>query len=429
MKLIKRINNKETILLIVFFVLFTLSYTTNIFQISNSDLFHGFERQPEGLVVGRLARSAQDGVFSYGGLTGVNYNSNSERTADQYAADLAAQHNLYLTNSILPDSYQAYKSQSGGQGIVFGLIQKLSPLSPAQNLMLFRGLNALLIAFVFCLIAWWVQRNFSFTATLITLLLIFFSPWINVFSHNLWWVLWSFYLPFLAMLLVLAYKEKYPGKVSEVKVLLWVFLAVFIKCFFTGFEFITTTLAAAICPIVFYCYQRKGSFLQFIIFSVKASVAMILGVLAQMLVLITQIKFLDGSFSDGINHIIVSFTKRSAIESVSQFSVLKMYLQDDAFPLGFLPNSIHFYFGVLVAIVLLISLYLYIKSDERKVRALSLTCLFSILAPLSWLIVFKQHAFEHPHMDYIIWYMPFLLYGFVVIGVFLATMFNRRLTT
>lgn len=425
MKLIKRISNKETILLGVFFVLFTLSYTTNIFHISNVDLFHGFERQPEGLVVGRLARSAQDGVFSYGGLTGVNFDSKKDKTTEQYAMDLAAQHNLYLTNAELPDSYQAYKSQTGGQGILFGILQKISPLSNAQNLMLFRGLNALLIAFVFCLFARWIQLSFGFVASVVSLLLILFSPWLNVFSHNLWWILWSFYLPFITLTLALGYKHKYPNQISELKILVLLFLSVFLKCFFTGFEFITSALVAAICPIVYYFFLERRSLRQFICFSVKVSVVMLCAVLVQMALLVTQIKFLDGEFSDGINHILISFTKRSATESASLLEVLKMYLQDDAFSLGFLPNNFHIPFGLLLVIIIAICILIF-RDKEREKKALAITSLFSLLGPLSWLIVFKQHSFEHPHMDYIIWYMPFLLYGFCVIGVFVSNILTTK---
>lgn len=232
MKLIKRINNKESILLGVFFILMTISYTANLFHISNPDLFHGFERQPEGLVVGRLVRSAQDGIFSYGGLNGINYDSKTDRSPEQYAADLAKQHHIYITNESTPDSYQAYKSQSGGQGLVFSIIQKISPLTNAQNLMLFRGLNALLIAFVFCLFGWWVLRHFGFITGFITLVFIFISPWLNVFSHNLWWVLWSFYLPFISMLLALDYKSRYPNGLSDARLFLILFVAVFTKSFF-----------------------------------------------------------------------------------------------------------------------------------------------------------------------------------------------------
>lgn len=417
MKIIKRTINKQSILLGIFFILFVVSYTTNLLRITESDRFHGFERQPEGLVVGRLVRASQDGVFSYGGLTGINYDTRTERSTEQYAMDLAGQHDLYLTGGKVPEGFQAYKSQSGGQGIVLALIQKILPLDGAKKLMIFRGINALLVALIFVLFGGWVYRNIGKVASLITLLLILLSSWLNMYGHNLWWVLWNFYLPFTTMLLLLEKKHKSPEKIGNWKVFGWLFVAVFLKCFFTGFEFITSTLVAAICPIVYYFYIEQKSFVQFIIFSIKASATMLMAVIAQMVMLIVQIKYVDGTLTDGIEHIVHSFTKRTEAMDVSYLEIMKMYFSNDIFSLGFLSNTIQFYFGSFIIILVAVGIFIYKgESKERTTNALILTTAFSILAPLSWFIVFKQHAFEHPHMDYIVWYMPFMLYGFSLIG-------------
>lgn len=427
MKIIRKTISKQNILLGVFFVLFLISYTTNIFRITNSDLFHGFERQPEGLVIGRLVRASQDGVFSYGGVTGVNADSRTLHIKDHYTIDQAAQHNLYITDAQVPDTFLAYRSQSGGQGIVLSLLHKVLPVDNAKKLMIYRGLNALLVALVFVIFAGWVGRNFGFKASLVTLIFIFFSDWLNMYAHNLWWVLWNFYLPFLTMLLLLEKKYQSEESISNLRVFGYLFLAVFLKCFFTGFEFITTTLAAAICPVVYYFYLERKSLLQFILFSFKASLCMIGAVVAQMVMLVVQLKYLDGTFVHGVNHILTSFTKRTEALDVSHWQVLEMYLQNDVLKLGFLPNNMQFYFGALIVILLLVSVFLYIKKkSDRKVSALLLTFAFSILAPLSWFIVFKQHSFEHPHMDYIVWYMPFLLYGFSAVGVAVSSIWSKK---
>jgi hypothetical protein len=44
----------------------------------------------------------------------------------------------------------------------------------------------------------------------------------------------------------------------------------------------------------------------------------------------------------------------------------------------------------------------------------------SILAPLSWFIIFKAHSYIHTHMNYIVWQMPFVLFGSALCGVVLA---------
>lgn len=430
MKIINKIRNKQYILLGIFFILFFLSYTRNVFLISEPDLFHGFERQPEGLVIGRLARSAQDGVFSYGGLNGVNSSDSIVKSPERYAQDLAAQHDLYIMDSEVPPYFIAYKSQSAGQAIVMGTIHKLLPYDNLKKLATYRGLNALLVAFIFVLFGAWVYRNYGFVASLITLLLVFLSPWINVFAHNLWWVLWNFYIPFLTMLLLLERRHKNPDKISQPVVVAGLFFAVFFKCFFSGFEFISTTLISALCPFVYYAIREKQHLKSFLLDGIKYSGTMLMAVLAQMLMLIVQIKHLEGTYKAGIDHIINSFVKRSDVGTddvkMSLFELIKVYLKGDAFQLGFLQNDTPVFFGVVILLIVAGLLFIGIRKKEMMSDPLILTTLFSILAPLSWLIVFKQHSIEHIHMDYIIWYIPFMLYGFCAIGVAVSLLWKKK---
>jgi hypothetical protein len=46
---------------------------------------------------------------------------------------------------------------------------------------------------------------------------------------------------------------------------------------------------------------------------------------------------------------------------------------------------------------------------------------FSLLAPLSWFVIFKGHSFIHTHMNAITWHMPFMFLGFALVG-YVATL-------
>ena len=48
--------------------------------------------------------------------------------------------------------------------------------------------------------------------------------------------------------------------------------------------------------------------------------------------------------------------------------------------------------------------------------ALIWTTWFSILAPLSWFVIFKAHSYIHTHMSFLLWQMPFTFFGFAVFG-------------
>ena len=52
----------------------------------------------------------------------------------------------------------------------------------------------------------------------------------------------------------------------------------------------------------------------------------------------------------------------------------------------------------------------------RRQKALTATLWVSLLAPLSWFVIFKGHSAIHTHMNPIVWYMPFLLFGFILTG-------------
>jgi len=58
--------------------------------------------------------------------------------------------------------------------------------------------------------------------------------------------------------------------------------------------------------------------------------------------------------------------------------------------------------------------------SHRSARALVGTTWFSILAPLSWFVLFKAHSDVHTHMNFLVWQMPFTLFGFAVVGRWLV---------
>jgi hypothetical protein len=41
---------------------------------------------------------------------------------------------------------------------------------------------------------------------------------------------------------------------------------------------------------------------------------------------------------------------------------------------------------------------------------------FALLAPLSWFLVFTAHAAAHPHVDPVVWHMPFTLMASAAAG-------------
>jgi hypothetical protein len=51
---------------------------------------------------------------------------------------------------------------------------------------------------------------------------------------------------------------------------------------------------------------------------------------------------------------------------------------------------------------------------------------FSLLAPLSWFVIFKAHSYIHTHMNFIVWQMPFTFFGFAACGLLVERFFAHR---
>jgi hypothetical protein len=285
----------------------------------------------------------------------------------------------------------------------------------------------------------WVYRNFGFMASAVTFIFTFLSSWLVLFGGNgLWWSLWSFYAPFIIMLLLLEKKHKYPDKVSNTKIFIGLFSGIVIKWFFSGLEFITTSMLIPFIPIIYYSWLERKKFIDFFIFSFKSGLVISGAVAVQFGVLIIQLKFLLGNFSLAIDYILSAFVRRASFDgglntydggdrfadsdslSFLWNNVIKDYLRGNAFEWGFVNPGFEVWFVIPIAIILSFGAITFIlsrKSTNRKYEALLISTILSAACPLSWYVIFKEHAFWHPQIDFIIWYMPFLLLGFAVIGV------------
>lgn len=430
-------KTQETIFLIIAFTILTLGFSCNFFHVSPNKKFGHFDDYSESLSMGRISRGAQDGIFSYGALPGVNYNKDDYPENSDILTLTYSLQEAYYINDNMPADFDVYYSQTGGHLTLFSIINKVLPFHNSINFHILHTINAILSALCFVLILGWAYRNFGLVSASVMLLLITLSPWLTYYGYSLWWGLWCMYIPFVVTLLVL--ERNYKHKMSTTRIIFYIALSVFVKCVFNGFEIITTSLVAIICPIVFYYYLEKKKFIDFILFSAKVTFFSILAVVLEMLLLIVQVRCVKGTFWAGIEHIIISYQVRTQIAGDSIFAyynsypnLLRKYLKDNAFEWGFLPDgSKPFFFVFLFILMAIMGACVYFLSRgltglfRRRNTALLLTSAFSILAPMSWLIIFKQHSANHFHLDYIVWYVPFALYGFLVIGEFVSLLLYR----
>ena len=87
-------------------------FFSNLWHVAEQQWFDTHQRDTESLIVGRMVKSRQDGIFSSGGLTGAGVTTNIQQDwispnqiDNQYAA--------YLNRGSF-DKFSPYMSQSGG---------------------------------------------------------------------------------------------------------------------------------------------------------------------------------------------------------------------------------------------------------------------------------------------------------------------------
>ncbi|WP_029903627.1 hypothetical protein [Prevotella sp. 10(H)] len=450
-------RNSKRIFYGIAFILFVLSFYLNLFKIAPDLKYTEYETFEEALVLGRMAKAEKDGFFAASGFTGVNHSRPDSIISEEQVNDLTLrdyvisetqfdQKKYYIGEEKTPNGYCVYVSHSGGQASLYYLIQKILPFSKETCYQILRLLNAVLMAISFLVFIGWILRNVGFIAAVISFVLIFLSPWIVLFGGNgLWWSLWNFYVPFLTMLLLLEEKYSLHKDVSDRKIYAMLFLALTIKFFFSGLEFISTVILSIFIPIIYYAYLERWQFLKFMKHSLKATMVALGALVLQFIVLALQLWNLLRNPTAAIRYIESAFTRRSsfgefasasgATEDTDSFlftwnNVIKFYLRENSTDWGFSPIFIRIRFIYLFLIIIACAAIIYLLTkqlQDRKYKALILSVFISVICPLSWYIIFKEHAFWHVQLDVIVWYMPFLLLGFTLIATTLSLLITKVL--
>jgi len=415
-------------------------FSQNLWRAAEQDSFDTYQIGVESFIVGRILKTESDGLFSAGGLTGLT--GPDSTPPDTEHANYRFQYKAYL-ESLPFESYTAYKSQTGGQGMLFGLLNEILPWSSLDKLSFFHGLTSLLSAAILSLIFLWITGEFGLAAGVAALVGTALSQWLTLFGKNLWWSIWAFFLPMLIVLYFLGSAR--PSKLNPVRFGLVVFLAVLSKCFFNGYEYITTTLVMMAVPLVYFSFRDKTGWKPFLSGLLVAMAASVTAILASMTVLCFQIAAVDGSFAKGVDHIIYSLLRRSYADpnlfppdyaaslNANALDVVAYYLREIYLDLNYYikaPNDFianfvfqfRYLYLILLFAVMSVALVFCLRSKQAAgMRASGLALIaavwFSLLAPLSWLVIFKAHSYVHTFMNNLVWQMPFTLFGFALCGL------------
>ncbi len=425
---------RNTAIIVLATLLFFAGFITNFWRAADEQWFQTRLRHSDSYVLGRMVQARQQGILSDGGLLGrgrpgLATMPDRELFDYQFAA--------YETGHPF-GVYEAYKSQLGLQGILFSMADARLPFPPATRLLIFDGMTALLTALAFALLVLWFYGEFGGFVAVFSLASMLLSPWLTLFGRSLFWSFWAFYVPMLAGICFLRRQPVFTRRTALAYAAI-VFATVVLKCLFNGYEFITTTLVMMVVPLAYYALLRRWGLRRFLAGLAVATCAACLAVLSTFVILSIQVAAVDGSVAAGIHHILFSFEKRSWADpsafpedlsfglEASLAWVLTGYLGGTFVDLSYWITApspfiaerlFQIKYWYLLVFLLAASVVLLAASRRRtaaaqpsRATALAGAAWFSLLAPLSWYVIFKAHAAMHGHIDYIVWQMPFTTFA------------------
>ena len=445
-------ERKKSILFfsVVWVVLF-LSFFGNVFGVGLwHEWFDGFQRDSSAIIE-KTARCKEKSGYSGPLIVTKNEDYNSVMMAEDCDASLL----------------KPYASQYGLQARI---ITALAPKDNAKLPSYFKKVNVVLsvvMAALMALVALRVRKLFGLVAAVVFATLIAFSPWIVGYAQNMYWIEPLMFAPFVFAFLCYSY-----CKLSKK---LWLFylgetILLFLKLL-SGYEYISTIAVSVLVPIIFFeLIDNKQKIIKLWKHAVMTCIVVVVafaGAYATNFMALsdyyhssdTALKMINERASErglsGIRkmraHAIgnlktllpESYTFADRFINMDELANDKgstyQYLAINAvnyilLPALSLPLSIKGVFGDIIQSVfvwILVGYFLlfYLKRRHQlsKYYHSFLWALHASLAgALSWLLLMPGHALPHAHINGIVFYMPLLLFVYMVVGLYIGNIVKKR---
>lgn len=445
-------ERKKSILFfgVVWGVLF-LSFFGNIFGVGLwREWFDGFQRDSSAIVE-KTARCKEKSGYSGPLIVAKNEDYNSVMTTGGCDASLL----------------KPYASQYGLQARI---ITALAPNDSAKLPVYFKKVNVVLsaaMAALMALVTLRVRKLFGLVAAAVFATLVAFSPWIVGYAQNMYWIEPLMFAPFTFAFLSYSYCK------SSKK--MWLFylgetILLFLKLL-GGYEYISTIAISVFVPIIFFeLVNNKQKVIKLWKHAVMTCVVVVVafvGAYATNFMALSDYYHSSDTALKMINERAsergLSGVRKMRTHAVGNLKTLLpesykfanrfinmdelaedrgstyQYLAINAgnyvlLPALSLPLSIKGVFGEIVQSILVWVLvgYLvlfYLKrrhSSFKYYRSFLWSLHISLAGALSWLILMPGHALPHAHINGIVFYMPLLLFVYMVVGLYIGNIVKKR---
>jgi hypothetical protein len=407
-----------------------LGFYRNQWNVVREKKFKEFQLDSESLVIARMVQSRQHGLLADNGLLGWG----DANPLDLNASDYAHQYDVYLSGQSF-ETYSLYKSASGAQAMILGLLHQNSPFPPAVDLRNFRAAWALLLAAAVSLFVTWTFREFGLSTSIFVLATTILSQWITLYGRNLFYSIWASFLPLGLMLSFLTW-EALAKRPAYRGLAVVGFTSILFKCIMNGYDFIIPALAMPAVPFAYYAIRDHWDRDRLLRASITLMLSMFAAVGVSLAMLAIQLQVSEGSFAGGIASILNTFGRRTYADpelfpayaeslSASPWSVLWTYIYEDT-AMGVLGLRFLDVLLIFAGITLLYTVFR-MRAPQRlpdKVRSNSIIAAtwLALLSPVSWFVLFKGQAYVHTHTNYLAWHMPFTLFGYAMCAWLLRSM-------
>lgn len=413
------------LVLIIAVALLTTIFWANALRFYPRFIDKSYDDTSEQLVIGRLARSAADGITSGNATLGHYVDLKHPDVVGLYDAQ-----KRYFENPRLLDdpnlTWEPYRSHFGLQGTVFFVIDLIDPLPRNWRVGFYHFLASLFTAGVLVWIADILRRRFGWPAFYGFLIPIAIEPMFPALAPSLYWVVATWFVP-MAIAMHLADEDNPRRRFCLIAAL---FVAFLVKSL-CGYEFVPTVIVAAAVGCMLGIKERPDRLARMLsnaAWTVSAGVAgFVVAILAH------AVK--EGGFAVIVQRAALRISGDSPSlqdelivgKYVSLQSVVFRYFEGNdvtlvknfGIPLGLF---------VLCAILSLMDkkIIWYLGDDRRKLHICALAFLASLAAPLSWIVLAKGHSFVHPHISFILWYLPTIPLAGALAGLSLNLVIENR---
>lgn len=376
----------------------------------------------EGLVIGRMYQmQTGQNAKNPAGFLGAFDTPDSENDGAACAYD---QFGLYVDDvPVTSRQYWVYTHQSGAQGMLYGAANRalcLLELPARARLSVLHFINAWLLCAAVFAICLWAKREWGVVPAVFCGAGLLLSPWTLRAGTNLYWQLWL-YLGLFALAAWVARMCAQKKTLSGLG-LLALFAALLFR-FLCGFEFVSSVLVCVEVPFVYYfakqCRGGVRACLQWLRAALGVALAGLSAFAAAMLIWFWQLYLHFDSAGRAISEMLAPIANRTGALGAAQAEygaslampfgeVLRLYMMDDTVLFGVSVLGLLILYGVLLAGAVFATVKKGEKDTIQTHTALLAAVLTGAAAAVSWLVLARGHAAVHPHINYILWLLPFV---------------------